>query len=50
MWDPNREDWTPFPACCHCAFNGAHLVGDPTTGAIYTVSLEVAEDTLAEAA
>ncbi|MCE5247961.1 hypothetical protein LLG88_13700 [bacterium] len=50
VWDPDRANWRPFPARCHTCFNGQHLVGDPSTGAIYAVDLEVAEDTLVEAA
>ena len=50
VWDPDLMDFRPFPARCHCVFNGQHLVGDWTTGAIYNLSLDVHEDTIVEAA
>ena len=50
VWDPDLMDYRPFPARCHCFFNGEHLVGDWSTGAIYSLSLDVHEDTLVEAA
>lgn len=50
VWDPDLMDDRPFPARCHCVFDGRHLVGDWTTGAIYELTLEAHDDVLVEAA
>jgi hypothetical protein len=45
LWDSVRLDWQPHLGRCHAYGFGRHLVGDRTSGAIYDLSLDVADDT-----